>query len=85
MRAKKRQRKSNRLRHEQLESRLLLAAQWLDSARDYRVELTVSGDGFERTDRPADIALDFTSLLGEVGESAAVDLDSLRVFEVDMD
>ncbi len=85
MRAKNRRRKSNRLRHEQLESRLLLAAEWLDSTRDYRVELTVNSNGFERTDKPADIALNFTSLLGELGENTAVDIDSLRVVEVDTD
>src|SRR6056297_3058184 len=82
-RSKKSRRRSQRLKCERLESRLLLASDWLDSARDYRVELAVDANGFQRNDRPADVALDFTSLLNQLGENSALDVDSLRVIEVD--
>ena len=43
----------------------------------------MAANGYARQDTPAEVALDLTGLLTQVGSSAAINLASLRVVEVD--
>ncbi len=56
---------------------------WWDNAWSYRVPLTVSADGYERYDKPVEATVNFTQLLNSLGQSGALDLNSIRVVEVD--
>lgn len=56
---------------------------WWNTAWAYRVPVAFDAAGYAREDRPAEVELDFTALLDGAGESGALDLDSLRVVEVD--
>ena len=58
-------------------------AGWWDSAWAYRVGVTVNAAGYARDDKVADVAVNFTDLLNQVGEGSRFDPDSLRVLEVD--
>ncbi|MCB0130672.1 MAG: carbohydrate binding domain-containing protein, partial [Caldilineaceae bacterium] len=55
---------------------------WWDGARAYRVPITVSANGQSRTDAVGEMSINFTQLLAQVGESGAVDVDALRLAEV---
>lgn len=56
---------------------------WWNTAWAYRVPVTFDAAGYAREDKPADVELDFTALLDDAGLSGALDVDSLRVVEVD--
>lgn len=56
---------------------------WWNEAWRYRVPLQVGANGTARADKPAEVSLNFTSLLSTLGASGALDLDSLRLLEVD--
>ena len=55
---------------------------WADANRRYRVPFTVSAAGFARLNTPAELAIDFTDLLSQLGISGSLNLDALRVTEV---
>ncbi len=72
---------------------LLLGTQWLrnntdgnpdwgDGARRYRLPFSIEANGYEREDKPAEITVNFTTLLSNLGQNGVLDLNSLRVFEV---
>ncbi len=54
-------------------------AQWWNNAWHYRVPVTVGANGFTRTDKPAEVTLNFTTLLG----GGTLNDNSIRVIEVD--
>ena len=56
---------------------------WADPTRQYRLPFSVLANGFVRSDKPAEIDVNFTSLLGSLGRSGAFDANSIRVVEVD--
>lgn len=58
-------------------------ANWWNSGWSYRVPISVSAAGFSRADKPAEVDLNFTTLLASLRQSGALDTDSLRVIEVD--
>lgn len=61
---------------------LAQATDWWSTQWDYRVGLTVAANGYARTDKPAEIALNFTNLLNSLGQIGAFDANSLRLIEV---
>ena len=61
---------------------LAQATEWWSTQWDYRVGLTVAANGHARTDKPAEIALNFTSLLNSLGQIGPFDTNSLRLIEV---
>ncbi|MBP8948893.1 MAG: hypothetical protein KBG73_08630 [Candidatus Promineofilum sp.] len=58
-------------------------AGWWDSAWAYRVGVEIAAAGYPREEKVADVAINFTDLLNQVGEGSRFDPDSLRVLEVD--
>jgi len=58
-------------------------ADWWDDDWSYRVPLSVNAGGFARQDKPAEASLNFTQLLNSLGNSGPLDINSLRVVEVD--
>lgn len=58
-------------------------ADWWNEGWRYRVPLQVGANGAARTDKPAEVSLNFTSLLSALGTSGTLDLGSLRLLEVD--
>ena len=63
----------------------LAAAQaggWWDTQWGYRVPITVNSNGTPRTDKPAEIALNFTQLLSGLGVNGTFDPNAIRVIEV---
>lgn len=59
-----------------------LSAWWHDGWR-YRVTITVGANGHARVDKPVEAPLDFTTLLHTVGADQPIDLNSLRLVEID--
>jgi hypothetical protein len=59
-----------------------MASDWWSTQHDYRVSFTVGANGHTRTDKPVELAVDFTALLAGRGLTGAFDPDSLRVVEV---
>lgn len=59
------------------------ANDWWNMQWDYRVPVTIGGNGAARTDKPAEITINFTDLLAALGVSGSFDPNSLRVIEVD--
>lgn len=55
---------------------------WWNTGWDYRLPITVNAGGTARSDKPVDVALNFTSLLSGLGETGALDVNSIRVLEV---
>lgn len=55
---------------------------WWDTLWGYRVALTVDAAGYARTDKVAELDLNFTQLLAQAGDSRRFDPDSIRVIEV---
>lgn len=58
---------------------------WLDSGRDYRIQIVVSATGVNHTDKPVEISVNFTTVLGGAGVTQPFDRDSMRLIEVDQD
>lgn len=58
-------------------------AGWWNSDWHYRLPLSVSSAGIARTERPVEVAVNFTAQLTALGESGAFDPNALRVIEVD--
>lgn len=56
---------------------------WWNTAWRYRVPVTVGANGYARTNRPAGVNLNFTTLLAALGQSGSLVTSSLRVIEVD--
>src|SRR5262245_18699585 len=56
---------------------------WWDAQWTYRLSITVSANGYKRTDKPVEVPLNFTSILSGLGQSGDFDPNSLRVLEVD--
>ena len=62
----------------------LAAGSWWNSNWNYRVSLTVNSGDYQRSDRPVEAAIDFTSFLAPVDLLANFDVNSIRVHEVDI-
>lgn len=58
-------------------------ADWWNALWAYRLPLTVSAGPYARSDKPAEAELNFTELLQALGADGALDVNSLRVVEVD--
>lgn len=58
------------------------ADNWYNDAWDYRVPLTIGAAGYARAAKPAEVEIDFTALLNDLGRGGALDLQSIRVIEV---
>lgn len=58
-------------------------ANWWAGGRRFRVAVQAGAAGTERYDKPAEAQLNFTTLLAALGRSGPLDLNSLRVVEVD--
>lgn len=56
---------------------------WWDDQYGYRLPITVAANGYVRLDKPVEIALNFTDLLGELESNTPFDRDSLRLIEID--
>ena len=56
---------------------------WWDSNWNYRASLTVNSGDYERFNKPAEIAINFTNYLSSGDISTSFDLNSIRVHEVD--
>ncbi len=55
---------------------------WVDPARRFRLPFTVATNGFARQDSPAELDIDFTALLDQLGTSGSFNPNALRVVEV---
>jgi len=64
---------------------LLDAPTWWDEQWRFRVPIEFAVGSHARENHVTETAIDFTTLLSALGESAAIELDSLRVIEVDAD
>lgn len=56
---------------------------WYISLWDYRVPVHVGANGHLRTDKMAEVPIDFAALLTQLGATAAFDPNSVRVVEID--
>lgn len=56
---------------------------WWDTGLRFRLPLRVDPQGTARSDRPAEVALDFSAALAVLGAGASLDPASLQVVEVD--
>ena len=56
---------------------------WWDNNWNYRASLTVNSGDYERFNKPAEIAINFTNYLSPDDVSTSFDLNSVRVHEVD--
>jgi len=59
------------------------AKRWWNSNWHARVRITVSPEGFTRTDKPVEVPLDFTSLLKQLDLAGNLDEKNLRLVELD--
>ena len=57
---------------------------WWDTARSFRVPVTVDPAGFERYEKPVDVSMNFTQVLGVIGQTGTLDETSIRVVETDI-
>jgi len=55
---------------------------WWDGRWRYRLPITVDANGFERTDKPVELTLNFTDLLTALGQNGAFAENSLRLVEI---
>jgi regulation of enolase protein 1 (concanavalin A-like superfamily) len=62
-----------------------IATGWWNAEWNYRLPITVDGAGYTRVDAPVEVELDLTSALAGLGVTGEIDLNSLRVIEVDGD
>ena len=60
----------------------LEAQTWWNTRWHYRVPVSVSANGYERRDKPAEVALNFSQLFTAVGPARTLDTNSLRIIEV---
>ena len=58
------------------------AQTWWNPRWHYRVPVTVSANGFERTEKPAEVPVNFSSLFSAIGSARTLDTNSIRVVEV---
>jgi hypothetical protein len=56
---------------------------WLDAKWGYRVAVTIQASGYEREDKTAEFAINFTDLLSDANESGRFEPDSIWVVELD--
>jgi hypothetical protein len=56
---------------------------WADATRQFRLPVTAGGGGFDRSEKPAELPVNFTTALSSIGRSGSLDENSLRVVEVD--
>ena len=54
---------------------------WWNASWSYRVRITAGAAGYERYDKAAESAVNFTQLLTAMGKSGTLDVNSLRVIE----
>lgn len=59
------------------------SSDWAFGSQRYRVLVTVNMNGTTRSDKPAEVAMDFTALLAGAGDNSAFNPNTLRVVEVD--
>ena len=59
--------------------------QWWDPAFRYRVPISIDATTRTRTNHVVEVPVDFTAMLSALGDGSALNLDSLRVVEVDAD
>ncbi|HRN68624.1 MAG TPA: hypothetical protein PK205_01200 [Promineifilum sp.] len=64
-------------------SRVAADTPWWDTLWGYRVAVTVDAAGYDRVDKVAEVDINFTDLLNELGDSGKFDPKSIRVVEVD--
>ena len=64
-------------------ARVAAADPWWDTLWGYRVPVTIDAAGYARHDKVAEVAVNFTELLDDVGEASRFDDDSIRVVEID--
>ncbi len=62
-----------------------LTPAWWDNNWRYRLPIQVNANGYPRADKPAEAAVNFTALLASLGQTNPVDVNSLRLIEVDAD
>lgn len=55
---------------------------WWDTLWGYRVAVTVDAAGYDRVDKAAEVDVNFTDLLDELGDSGKFDPESIRVVEI---
>jgi hypothetical protein len=56
---------------------------WWNTNWTYRVGISVGANGYARDDKPVEVDINFTTLLDDLGDSGALDPDSIRVVEID--
>ena len=56
---------------------------WWDTQRNFRIPVTVNSAQYERNEKPAEVSLDFTQILGTLGQAGTFDETSIRVVETD--
>ena len=63
---------------------IIISNGWWDNNWNYRASLTVNSGSYVRTEKPAEVAINFTSYLATVDETTPFDENSIRVHEVDI-
>ncbi|MEO8168130.1 MAG: hypothetical protein ABI623_07785, partial [bacterium] len=58
------------------------AQTWWNQRWHYRVPVTISANGFDRTNKPAEVPINFSSLFAAVGSLRTLDSNSIRPVEV---
>ena len=56
---------------------------WWNAAWRYRVPVVAGSAAYDRVDKPAEFSVNFTQLLSALGQAGSLDLNSIRVVEVD--
>ena len=59
------------------------AGGWWNTGWRFRLPVTIGAAGYDRTDKPAEVAVNFTQQLAALAQSGSLDENSLRVIEVD--
>jgi hypothetical protein len=60
-----------------------IAADWWNNEWSFRLPVNIDSAGYLRTDAIAEFDVNFTTVLNEIGENGELDLNSLRIIEVD--
>ncbi len=58
------------------------ATTWWNNNWNYRASVTVNSGSYQRFNRPAEISINFTAYVSSADSSTAIDLNSIRVHEV---
>ncbi len=66
-----------------LSTQVAHAGAWWNATWHYRIPLTIGAAGYERYDKPVEVAVNFTSALSTLGTSGAVADASIHVVETD--